>query len=199
MCNEVCRGGAERASQTQCSPDLWIGSVTRLNAAHQDLRCEAMRNDSVFNRSARLEWGAAVLAGLIAGVIAWLLSHGIPWFTSGLVSPTLMGRDLKPPGLIDPYRSVITVLAQLVVAIGYSLVIAPLVTRFRGVWAIGAGGLIGLALYGCNFCVFHFLLRVDWSNGELAVVVTHVVFGMLAAGAYKGLAARRALVSFRDS
>ena len=149
------------------------------------------RLDSIVNRSARLDWGAAVLAGLIAGAIAWLLSHGIPWFTSGLVSPTLMGRDLKSPGLVDPYASVMTVLAQLVVAIGYAMIVAPLVTRLRGLWAMALGGVIGLGLYALNFCVFHFFLGVAWSGGELPVIVTHVVFGMIAAGTYKGLAARR--------
>jgi hypothetical protein len=150
------------------------------------------RLDSVVNRSARLDWGAAVLAGLIAGGIAWLLSHGIPWFTSGLVSPTLMGRDLKPPGVVDPYASFMTVLTQLGVAVAYGLIIAPLVTRLRGLWAMALGGVIGAGLYALNFCVFHLLLGVAWSGAELSVIVTHVVFGMIAAGTYKGLAARRA-------
>jgi hypothetical protein len=41
------------------------------------------------------------------------------------------GRDLKPPGLVDPYASVITFLAQLVVAIAYALIIAPLARSGR--------------------------------------------------------------------
>ena len=148
--------------------------------------------DDIINRDARFDWAAAVWGGLIAGAVVWLLSHGIPWFTSGMVSPTLMGRDLKPPGLVDPFRSAMTILAQAVVSVAYAFVIALLVTRLRGMWAVGLGMLIGVGLYALNFLVFHFLLTVDWTGGELAVLVTHVVFAAMAAGAYKGLAARRA-------
>lgn len=151
------------------------------------------RVDDIVNREARLNWKAAVFAGLIAGGVVWLLSHGIPWFTSGLVSPTMMGRDLKPAGLVNPVRSIITVLAHAGAAVAYAVVIALLAGRLRGLWAVALGALVGLGLYAVNYCVFHFLPAVDWTGSELPVVVTHVVFSMFAAGAYKGLAARRSL------
>ena len=108
-----------------------------------------------------------------------------------MVSPTMMGRDLKPEGVVDSYMSVITVVAQLLVSLVYGLVLAPLVTRFRGMWAVGLGGVIGLGLYLLNFVAFRFLLSDQWTGTELPVAVTHFVFGMLVAGAYKGLAARK--------
>lgn len=145
----------------------------------------------IINPEARLDWGAAVLAGLATAAIAWLLSHGIPWFTSGMVSPTLMGRDLKPPGELDAYRSTMTILAQAVTGVVYALIIALGVTRFRGLWAVGLGTLIGVGLYLVNLAVFKMAKGVDWSGSEWQVVVTHIVFGAVAAGAYKGLAARR--------
>jgi hypothetical protein len=108
-----------------------------------------------------------------------------------MVSPTLMGRDLKPSGTADSYAALVTIVAQLLVSLLYACIIAPLVTRFRGMWAIGLGGLIGLGLYGLTFLVFHFLQGLDWSGSELPVLVTHLVFGLVVAGLYKGLAARR--------
>lgn len=147
--------------------------------------------DSVINPGARLDWRSALLAGLIGGAVVLLLSHGIPWFTSGMVSPTMMGRDLKPEGLVDSSMSVVTVLGQFVVSLVYALVIAPLVTRFRGMWAVAVGGLIGLGLYLLNFAVFRLMLSDRWTGSELSVVVTHVVFSMVVAGAYKGMAARK--------
>jgi len=149
----------------------------------------------IINRAARFSLKAALSAGLIAGTILWLFSHGTPWFTSGMVSPTLMGRDLKPSGLLDGFPSTVTVLAQLAVAIGYTLVIAAVVTHLRGMWAIGVGGVVGLILYCFNFLVFHLLLTLNWTGTEVPVIVTHVVFGMVAAGLYKGLAARKDMMT----
>lgn len=103
-----------------------------------------------------------------------------------------MGRDLKPPGEVNATASLMTVLAQALVSICYGLAISPAVCKLRGMFAIMAGGLIGLVLYGLNLLVFHFALGVDWSaRVEAPVIVTHVVFSMLVAGLYKGLAARR--------
>lgn len=139
----------------------------------------------------RIDLPSAVLAGVFSGIIVWLLSHGTPWFTSGLVSPTLMGRNLKPPGVVNPSASVVTVLAQLATSICYGLVIAFLVTPFRRLWALVAGGVVGFGLYGLNFLVFHLIQDVTWSTAEWAVIVTHFVFSIVAAGLYKGLAAGR--------
>jgi hypothetical protein len=75
--------------------------------------------------------------------------------------------------------------------VGYALVIALVVTRLRGMWAVALGAAVGLGLYCLNFLVFHFLLTVDHTATEVPVLVTHVVFAAIAAGAYKGLAARR--------
>jgi hypothetical protein len=151
------------------------------------------RLDQIINRDARIDWSGAVWAGLIAGGVFWLFSHGTPWFTSGMISPTMLGRDLKPPGLVDAYRSTATALIEFGVAVGYTVVLAMLVTRLRGIWAIGAGGLAGIGLYLVNFAVFRSMLEVNWTGTELPVLVTHVAFCMVAAGIYKGLAARRFL------
>jgi hypothetical protein len=42
-----------------------------------------------------------------------------------------------------------------------------------------------------NLAVFHTLMAVDFTGTEMPVLVTHIVFSMIAAGVYKGLAARR--------
>src|SRR4051812_14660301 len=117
---------------------------------------EAGAHDVVIH-NAQFRWGAAIGAGLFTGGILWLLSHGTPWFSSGMVSPTLMGRDLKPPGLVDPSRSVAIVLAQAVVSVAYGLVIGAVAARLRRMWAVMAGGAIGLLLYLLNFGIFHSL------------------------------------------
>lgn len=147
--------------------------------------------NSAINPDARYDWRAALIAGVIGCAVVWLLSHGIPWFTSGMVSPSMMGRDLKPPGLVDASMTLVTLVAQLGVSIAYALAIAPLVSRFRGMWAIALGGIIGIGLYLLNLAAFRLVFTDQWTGSELPVIVTHVVFSMVVAGAYKGLAARK--------
>ncbi len=102
-----------------------------------------------------------------------------------------MGRDLKPPGSVDGSRSVLITLGQVAMSLVYVSILAPIVTRLRGLWAVALGAVIGLGLYGLNYVVFHWLLDVGQTGSELPVIVTHVTFGALAAAAYKGMASRR--------
>lgn len=173
-------------------PGARIRAVHRLNFAPPQIAWPMIDNryDQFINPAARFSWKAAVLAGLIGAGIAWLLSHGLPWFTSGMVSPTLLGRDLKPAGLIDPLGSVVTTITLVVVSVLYALIIAPLVTRLRGMWAVAVGGVIGFGLYLLNYAVFRLLMNADLTGTEFPVLVTHVTFGAVVAGLYKGLANR---------
>jgi hypothetical protein len=102
-----------------------------------------------------------------------------------------MGRDLAPTGLPESYRTWVAVTGQAVLSIGYGLIVALLANRWHGIPGIVAGGLTGLALYALNFAVFYLMQAVEWPRTEVPTIVTHFVFGMIAAGAYKGLAARR--------
>ncbi len=147
--------------------------------------------DEILDREAELKWVSALLAGLMAGLVVWLLSHGTPWFTSGLVSPTLMGRDLKSPGTVDSAASALTVVSQVLVSIVYGILIGWVASHFRHLWALAAGGLVGLVLYLVNLGIFQTLLGTPSAENEVPVIVTHVVFGLIAAAAYRGLAARR--------
>jgi hypothetical protein len=147
--------------------------------------------ENIINREARIDWRAAALAGLVTGAVFWLFSHGTPWFTSGMVSPTLMGRDLEPSNLIPTSQSIVVTLIQFGMAVVYTMVVALFVTPLRGMWAIGAGGVVGMALYALNFVIFRQVIDGDLTGSELQVLVTHIIFSMVAAGIYKGLAARR--------
>lgn len=151
------------------------------------------RFDSVINREARYDWKAAIEAGLIAGAVIWLFSHGLPWFTSGMISPTFVGRDLKPPGAVDPQSSALTVAFLLITSVVYAFAISLIVFRLRALWAIIAGTVVGFGLYLLNQTVFRGLNGIEWTDAELPSLVAHLVFAPILAGLYKGLAARRTL------
>ena len=79
---------------------------------------------------------------------------------------------------------------HLLVAILYGLVISRAVAHLKQGRAVLTGGFFGLLLYGFNLAVF----SVFWPRfrgEEASVVLTHIVFGLIAAGAYRGLLKRR--------
>ena len=82
-------------------------------------------------------------------------------------------------------------LLHLVLSVLYGLVIARVVSGIRKGRAFFAGALTSLLLYLTNFAAvsaFWPRLRGD----EIPVVFTHIVFGLIAAGAYRGLLKTRA-------
>jgi hypothetical protein len=143
---------------------------------------------------ASIRWSSALLAGLGAGVVVGLLSHGIPWFTSGAIAPAVMGRYLAPPETVNPVWNVITLFSHGVVSLVYGILIAFAASKLKGLLALAAGGLAAMLLYLVNFLAFTYLVQVPWTASESAVLLTHIVFGFLSAGLYKGLSARKSPV-----
>lgn len=82
-----------------------------------------------------------------------------------------------------------TWLIHLALSLLYGLIISRVVSGLRKGRAFFAGGMTGLLLYLANFAAvsaFWTRLRGD----EIAVVFTHIVFGLIAAGTYRGLLKR---------
>src|SRR5688572_11041074 len=129
-----------------------------------------------------VDFKAAVGAGLIVGLLIALFPRGSPWAGLTFFSPTVMGRSMGEPG--GSYLAAL--LPHLALSLGYAIVIGLAVELLRRVKAVIAGGTVGLVLYLVNWAVFHFLV-VDGTARELETLFTHVAFGLITAGAYKGL------------
>jgi hypothetical protein len=139
----------------------------------------------------RVSWKSAIMAGLIAGGIFLVVSRGIPWFSSGFISPTVMGREIKPSPDLTPGLSLSVAMIHVVVSIAYALLLAPLVSRLRSTAkAVSLGGLLGLGLYVINFVIFSQMYNTGFGQRELAPILTHIAFGMVATATYRGLAKR---------
>lgn len=132
------------------------------------------------------QWPRAVLAGLIAGAILIVVPRGSPWEGMAFSEPVIMGRYF--PGTAVG----LVWLIHLALAIVYGLVVCRFVASYR-IWrALVTAGLAGLALYVLNLAV----VSLIWHAGprhEIPVIFTHIVFGLLAAGAYRGLLRRRVI------
>jgi len=135
----------------------------------------------------RIQWGPAIGAGFIPGAILLIVPRGSPWSSLTFFSPVIMGRT-APPGVELPLAMLY--LIHLLVSIIYGLIIAGVVAGLRIERAIVAGGLAGLVLYVINFGIVS-AFWPGWCGGEVTVVFTHIVFGLITAGAYRGLLRRR--------
>jgi hypothetical protein len=135
----------------------------------------------------RIQWSKALFAGLIAGAVLLVVPRGSPWSNLTFFSPVVMGRDV----LEIAQSSLLGIWAlHLVIAVMYGLIISALVAGLTQFRAVLTGGAIGLGLYAINFAIVNWFLSAYRGN-ELSVAFTHVVFGLIAAGAYRGLLRRR--------
>ena len=138
-----------------------------------------------------VDWAKAAQAGLIVGVILYLVSRGIPWVGSGMIHPNIMGREVAPSQEGTPMLSLGFLVIHLLVSMLYALIIAPIVNGLRPMVAGLAGGVVGLILYFLNYAVFGFLFEDAPGQGEWIVVILHLAFGVIVAETYKGMSRMR--------
>jgi hypothetical protein len=131
--------------------------------------------------------GPALGAGFIAGAVLLIVPHGSPWESLTFFSPVIMGRAI--PGPIEIPLLLIW-LIHLAISVVYGLLISRVVATLRWRRAFFTGALAGLVLYVINFGVVSAVW--PWLRGaEFSVVVTHIVFGLITAAAYRGLLKRK--------
>ena len=142
-------------------------------------------------------WRYAIYAGFLAAAVFLFVSRGIP-YSSGLMSPTVVGREVHPPVILDGGSSMTALILHMLASIIYALLVAPLVTRMRPFWAVLTGGALGVVLYGINYVLFSMLFADVPGQRESIALVTHVAFGMVAAAAYKGMVDGQAQMNLRS-
>lgn len=133
----------------------------------------------------------AVWAGLIAGVVLLIVPHASPWEGLTSFTPALMGRVVPQMWGLGVFM---TVVLHLALAIIYGVLISFVVSHIRQMAAVLTGGVAGLVLYLINLGVVTLCFPAMRGN-EVSVFVTHVVFGLIAAGAYRGLLRRKVSVT----
>lgn len=134
-----------------------------------------------------LQYGPALGAGLIAGLVLLVAPRGSPWASLTFFTPTVMGRSV-PATMMLPLP--VLWIIHLGVSVLYGLVTSLAISRLTSYRAILVGGFIGLLLYFGNWVIVS-VCWPAWRVDEVPVLFTHVVFGLIAAGAYRGLLRRR--------
>jgi hypothetical protein len=124
---------------------------------------------------------AALMAGSVGALFFILFALATPWTSTG-VPDLAMGRPVADPGV--PGGFMLTSAVQLALGVLYAFVVSAVVFRFDPIPAVLTGALLAAALYGLNYLFFRFVLG-HLPGDEGAVLLTHVVFCMLAAALYK--------------
>ena len=146
------------------------------------------------------DWRAGAWAGVIAGVAFMMLEMGMVWMFMGespwapphMIAAMALGKDVLPPeGTYAPFSMKIMMTAMiihLVLSIVYGLIVAWLVHRFDWGGGLAIGAAFGLAIYIINFYLIApvvfpwFTMAQNWISAS-----THILFGVIAGGAYIGL------------
>lgn len=129
----------------------------------------------------------AVAAGLIAGVILLIVPHGSPWAGITSLAPAILGRVVPATWGVP---AVGAIFMHLALSLIYGVIISLAVINVRELRAVFMGGVVGLALYLLNLGTVSLCLP-EMRGNEVSVIVTHGVFGLVAAGAYRGLLRRQ--------
>lgn len=147
----------------------------------------------------RVDWSAAIWAGVIAGAVFMMLEMimvpmfmGMPaWAPPRMIAAIAMGKDvLPPPATFDATILMVAMLVHFPLSIVYAIILAWIVSRLDFGVALAVGAVFGLVLYLINFygmtAVFPWFADArNWVS-----IFAHIAFGLVAAWAYKGLASR---------
>lgn len=143
-----------------------------------------------------MDWRAAVIAGLVAGVLTMLLwvilistvTGGSLWAPFHHIAAILLGEAaLTPSQTLNPQIVLTGALLHLVLAVIYAVILAFIIHRWGLVVGIVGGALFGLALYIINYYTFSVFFPWFFPLRSWIALVGHVFFGAAAGGIYEAL------------
>lgn len=149
----------------------------------------------------RLDWKAAISAGLIAGIVFMMMEMILlamtgesPWGPPRMIAAMVMGETvLPPPATFDIIIMMVAMLVHLILSVLLAVVFAWALS----IWdlsfgaAVAVGAVFGLVVYLANFYLVAailfpwFAMARNWIS-----IISHVAFGAVLAWAYFALARR---------
>lgn len=161
-----------------------------------------MVNAAVTSTPAPVDWKAAILAGIAAGVICSVVQLALWWAfwdalpdifyrDMRLAAAILLGTGVLPPPVTFEWGVFFGAsLVHFSLSIVCSLILARVISRLQLIPALIIGAVFGLLMFIINMYGFvrlfpWFVVTRDWIT-----LLTHLVFGVTAAGVYFLLARR---------
>lgn len=147
-----------------------------------------------------INWKAAIVAGLIAGLVFLVLEMlmvplfmgGSPWGPPRMIGAIGIGQSaLPPPATFSLPIVAVAIIVHFVLSVIYAVVLAFIIDRLDVGMAMLAGAVFGLVLYIVNFYGFTAIFPWFVNARNWVTIFTHIVFGFGAAWVYKALLTRR--------
>ena len=150
----------------------------------------------------KLDWRAAVWAGLIAGAVFMMVEMALvgtvggasPWGPPRMIGARVMGQSvLPPPATFDAVIMMVAMVIHFLLSVLFGVVLGWAISRWRiGMAAALVAGLIfGLVVYFVDFYIMAAIF--PWfamARGAISISA-HAIFGSVLGAAYRALAARR--------
>ncbi len=141
-----------------------------------------------------VDWKAVVIASLVAGTVALLwnffvvpaLLQTTPWVAVRLAGSVLLGKGvLAPPATAHMGALLAAIATHYVLALVMTAIIAFVVHRGGLLGGIMIGGLLGLSFFCIDYYTFSYFAPQFFALRHWSVVLGHLLFGMVAGGAYE--------------
>lgn len=142
-----------------------------------------------------VDWRAAVIAGLVAGVVflivamAWTQATvGSAWIVPRFVASLVLGPGiLPPPATFDATALIVGLLVHLILSVLFGVLIAAVVHRWGMLVAALIGAVIGVTLYFIN--LYGLSLLTPWiiPYRGTALLVVHMLYGLILGVIYEAL------------
>ncbi|QRX82899.1 hypothetical protein [Glaciimonas sp. PAMC28666] len=142
------------------------------------------------------DWMAAVVAGFVSGAVVmvlellWsaLIGRSSPWAISHMVSAIVMGPDVLQSSDFSVAVVATALVTHYVLGIVFGLVLCGIIAPFHfdssRAMILATGAVFGLLLYAFNFYGMSRIFIWFTDMRGWPALITHVIFGMVSAGAY---------------
>lgn len=145
-----------------------------------------------------VDWRAAFIAGLVAGVVFLLVQMlgqamivgQSPWLFPQYAGAIILGEDILLEG-INTTAVIAGIVLHLVLSVIFALILAAIIHEWNLLAGLVVGLLYGLALYAINYYTFTrffpwFFPVTNWLD-----IVAHALYGLTAGGVYELLEIER--------
>ncbi|MEQ9619856.1 MAG: hypothetical protein RIG61_11885 [Deltaproteobacteria bacterium] len=141
-----------------------------------------------------VNWKAAVIAGVIAGIVFLILEMllvqfvggGSAWGPPRMMAAIVMGQEvLPPPATFDAGVVVTALIVHLILSIIYGVILSVIINKLGIGMALLIGAVSGLILYIVNFYGFTAVFPWFAKARNFITIFSHIIFGLVAAWAYK--------------
>ncbi|MBI3772839.1 MAG: sodium:proline symporter [Gammaproteobacteria bacterium] len=149
-----------------------------------------------------MHWREAIYAGIAAAIIA-SVAQIMLWWAFWDVLPEILYRDvrltaaiilgrsvLSPPMTFDGTLMFVATLIHFSISILYSVALAGFISRFSLMISLLIGIIYGLSLFVVNMYGFTSLFPWFAETRDWITMLSHAMFGLSSAGAYKALSSR---------